>query len=111
MIRGEARRKERERLIGEEQALIDVPDDTLRAETCRRIYHEEISPVLGKSCSNILLLKAKGYKALEIAQELGYGGQNQSAVVRVRIYKCQKRLSKILDTHPQLKKTLSELFE
>lgn len=85
------------------------PNEQLVAEQCQQLF-EQIKPYLGESCSTLLLLKANGYTAPEIADKLAYTSKSRAAVVRVRIQKCRKRLEKIVNNHPHFQQTISELF-
>ena len=105
--------RERERRHGqqytEQQATTDKPDLTLLKDDCIRLY-EQIKPLLGMPCSELLILSKSGHTAKEMADRLNYTSKSREHVVRVTLKRCWLKFKQIIDDQPGFQRTITELF-
>ena len=61
-------------------------------------------------CSDLLLLRTKGYSYREIANQLTLKGKDPETNARMQYHRCKDKLIKLIRTNLSLQHTLIELF-
>lgn len=107
-LKSEKASKAREEIVGHTSTSADLTADDLMFYEQRAILLDEFLQNIGSGCSEIMLLKAKGYFSKEIVEMTDY---NSVSSVDKRYSICMKKVRAVMKDKPHILKLLKELHE